>query len=155
MKYSLAESSAFAISRLRDLCNFGLTLSSGVASCHSIVYKFYTIFLKGMEGTAVEYQCQCDECGHHFTWNSQPYSKRLPLGNLVLAAAAFFTACSPTRLITLFKSANIAVFSATTYNSIQSSYLLPAVRNVWSRCQERLFAERPKEKLIKLSGDGR
>ncbi|KAK7490536.1 hypothetical protein BaRGS_00018139, partial [Batillaria attramentaria] len=113
------------------------------------------VMRKGVEGTAVEYCCSCEHCNHKFTWTSQPYSKRLPLGNLVLAAAVFFTACSPSRLITLFKSASIAIFGQTTYNSLQGAYLVPAVRSVWARCQEKLFASRPRARPVKLAGDGR
>ncbi|XP_070211159.1 uncharacterized protein [Littorina saxatilis] len=113
------------------------------------------VMRKGVEGTAVEYCCSCEHCNHKFTWTSQPYSKRLPLGNLVLAAAVFFTACSPSRLITLFKSASIAIFGQTTYYSLQGAYLVPAVRNVWARCQEKLFAARPRARPVKLAGDGR
>ncbi|XP_070203994.1 uncharacterized protein [Littorina saxatilis] len=117
--------------------------------------KICQVTRKGVEGTAVEYTCLCEHCSHNYTWCSQPYSKRLPLGNLVLAAAAFFTACSPSRLITLFKSCNICIFGKTTYNNLQSAYMVQAVRNVWTRCQERLFAARPRTRPLKLAGDGR
>ncbi|KAL8590196.1 hypothetical protein ACOMHN_010391 [Nucella lapillus] len=52
---------------------------------------------KEESGTSVKFSSDC-QCGNTFTWLSQPYSRQLPLVNLVLAAAAFFTACSPTRL---------------------------------------------------------
>ena len=114
------------------------------------------VLKKGECGTSVEFTSECQEksCGYKYTWHSQPYSFRLPLGNLVLAAAAFFTACSPTRLITACQQANIACFSTQTYNSLQSAYLLHAVRAVWARCQERLIAARV-GKAIKMAGDGR
>lgn len=114
------------------------------------------VIKKGECGTSVEFSCECnhDTCGHKFTWRSQPYSQKLPLGNLVMAAAAFFTACSPSRLINALKQADIACFSLQTYNSIQTSYLVPAVRNMWQRCQQRLFEAR-RGKSVKLAGDGR
>ena len=59
-------------------------------------------------GTCVEFHCHCF-CGNKFCWRSWPFSYRLPLGNLVLAADAFFfTACSPTRLLNVFVHANVA-----------------------------------------------
>ncbi|KAK7500041.1 hypothetical protein BaRGS_00008588 [Batillaria attramentaria] len=97
---------------------------------------------------------ECQACGYNFNWHSPPYSLRLPLGNLVLAAAAFFTACTPTRLKTAMKQAKIACFSFWTYLNIQESYLLPAVHDVWSRMQERLFAAR-RGRAVKLAGGGR
>jgi len=41
------------------------------------------IIKRGESVTAVEFYCHCC-CGHVYTWRSQPYSFRLPLGNLVL-----------------------------------------------------------------------
>ena len=95
-------------------------------------------------GTSVESHFHCF-CGNKFRWRSQPFSYRLPLGNLVLAAAAFFTACSPTRLLRVFVQ-----------DLQQPAGLLPGslIRSVWQRCQERLFSAR-RGKNIKLAGDGR
>ena len=65
--------------------------------------------------------------GRKYTWLSRPYSNKLPLGNLVLAAAAFFVACS-SRLIHAFQQANIACFCGgrpTTYR-----------RPIWCRLLE-------------------
>ena len=105
-------------------------------------------------GTAVQYKCTCSDCDHIYHWDSQPYSARLALGNLVVAAAAFFAACSPTKLLNTLKNAGVACFGMSTYFEIQASYLLPAVRNVWTQCQVRLFEVR-QDKAVKLAGDGR
>ena len=94
------------------------------------------------------------KCSYVFEWFSQPYSRRLAIGNLVVAAAAFFTSCSPTKLIRLLRNSSIACFGATTYNNIQASYLLPAVRSVWTACQEQLFRAR-EHRAVKIAGDGR
>ena len=92
--------------------------------------KPYQVQKKGECGTSVEFHCHCF-CGHKFCWCSQPFSHRLPLGNLVLAAAAFFTACSPTRLINTFQHANIACLnSIQTFNSLQAPYLVLSIGNV-------------------------
>ena len=105
---------------------------------------------KGKCGTSADFHCHCF-CRQKFCW---PFSYRLPLRNLVLAAAAFFTACSPTRLINTFQHANIACFSIQTFNSLQAFYLVPSVSNVWKRCQECLF-NALQGKDVKLAGDGR
>lgn len=109
---------------------------------------------KEVLGTFVRYSYRCDSCTKQWSWASQPKSQQLPLGNLILAAAAFFTACSPTRFINLCRQAGIACFSISVYNLIQTSYLVPAVRNVWQQAQERLFAAR-RGRPVKLAGDGR
>ncbi|KAL8565477.1 hypothetical protein ACOMHN_049454 [Nucella lapillus] len=108
---------------------------------------------KEESGTSVKFSSDC-QCGNTFTWLSQPYSRQLPLVNLVLAAAAFFTACSPTRLLDVFRYSNIACFSMRTYSNIQGAYLVPAVRNVWQKCQDHLFLAR-RGRTLKLAGDGR
>ncbi|KAL8591976.1 hypothetical protein ACOMHN_020454 [Nucella lapillus] len=108
---------------------------------------------KDESGTSVKFSSDC-QCGNTFTWLSQPYSRQLPLVNLVLAAAAFFTACSPTRLLDVFRYSNIACFSMRTYSNIQGAYLVPAVRNVWQKCQDHLFLAR-RGRTLKLAGDGR
>ncbi|KAL8608961.1 hypothetical protein ACOMHN_060638 [Nucella lapillus] len=76
---------------------------------------------KEESGTSVKLSSDC-QCGNTFTWLSQPYSRQLPLVNLVLAAAAFFTACSPTRLLDVFRYSNIACFSMRTYTDFEGSY---------------------------------
>ena len=83
----------------------------------------------------MQYKCTCKHCGNAFMWASQPYSYRLVIGNLILAAACFFVACSPTKFINTFRSAGIACFGSTTYFNLQSAYLLSAVKNVWAECQ--------------------
>ena len=89
---------------------------------------------KGECGTSVEYASHC-ECGHRFTWASQPFSRQLPLVNLLLAAATFFTACSATHLLNVLKFSSIACFTRQTYNKIQGAYLVPAVRHVWENAR--------------------
>ena len=89
-----------------------------------------------------------------YTWRSQPYSFTIPLGNLVLAAASFFTACPPTRLLNTLQQSNIACFSEATYYKIQAAYLVVSVRSVWQQCQNRLLAAR-RGKAVKLAWDGR
>ena len=74
-----------------------------------------------------KFHCHCF-CGNKFRWRSQPFSYRLPLENLVLAAAAFFTACSPTRLLNVFVHANIAYFRPQTFNNLQASCLVLSIR---------------------------
>lgn len=107
-------------------------------------------------GTCVEYETKCEgeQCGKTYKWQSQPYTNKMPLGNLILAAAAFFTACSPKRLLDCLHYAGIAVFSRTTYDKVQTAYLVPAVRQVWAQCQQRLFQARA-DRPVKLAGDGR
>ncbi|KAL8575763.1 hypothetical protein ACOMHN_004950 [Nucella lapillus] len=61
------------------------------------------VMKKEESGTSVKFSSDC-QCGNTFTWLSQPYSRQLPLVNLVLAGAAFFTACSPTRLLDVFRA---------------------------------------------------
>lgn len=106
-----------------------------------------------VEGTGATFTTTCD-CRNTFTWQTQPNHKRMPLCNLILAAAAFFTGCSPTRLINSLKYAGLCIFSFTTYNRIQTAYLVPAVRGLWDRCQAAMFRDRG-DRPVKLAGDGR
>ena len=98
------------------------------------------------EGTVVHYWCKCS-CGFKFKWASQPFSKRL-------AAASFYVGGSPTKLVRLLNQVGVVCFTTKTYDNIQSAYLVPAVRNVWKQCQNRLLAQRANKK-VKLAGDAR
>jgi len=105
-------------------------------------------------GTCVHYRISCCGCGYVKEWSSQPYSGCMPVGNLVLSAGIMFSGASALQSLRLLDFAGICAMSLSTYMSVQSAYLTPAVRSVWQQKQVDLMNER-KGRPVRLGGDGR
>ena len=99
-----------------------------------------------------KFHCHCF-CGNKFRWHSHPFSYRLPLGNLVLAAAAFFLFYSqlPYRIVECLCACKHCLLQLADLQ--QPAGLLPGSLHP-QRCQGHLFMARW-GKNIKLAGDGR
>ena len=106
-----------------------------------------------VKGTLVVLGATCIN-GHRRVWSSQPLHKKMPLGNLLIAASIFFSGSSGTKTILMLKNMNVVFFSLRTFNNIQAAYLLKSVDNVWKKCQQTLLHSRKNKRLI-LGGDGR
>ena len=104
-------------------------------------------------GTLIKVKSMCDN-GHVREWCSGPVLNRMPVGNLCVTAAAYFSGCSTVKTLNLFKSANISSISTNTYYRLQKHYIIPAVNSVWMLTQAGLLEER-RNRPVKLAGDGR
>ncbi|KAJ8311197.1 hypothetical protein KUTeg_011260 [Tegillarca granosa] len=96
------------------------------------------------------------ECGEFLSWNSQPLSGTLPLGNLLTAAAILFAGCHPSQVLTMFQHASVQMICQRTYNNLQTLYLVPAISSVYQFKQLNLFEEIKETGVaLRLGGDAR
>jgi len=100
---------------------------------------------------AIEQRCRH---GHKYVWGSQPVHGMMPVGNILVAASIFFTGSSPVRVLNMFRTLRIPVIAFRTYNLMQSSYLIPAVKKVWSDYQNDLLTSMMGTRCD-ISGDAR
>ncbi|XP_033729533.1 uncharacterized protein LOC117318682 [Pecten maximus] len=114
---------------------------------------FCRVFLKHHLGSLASFHCECDS-GHVFKWDSQPSHRKLPLGNFVLAAGILFSGGSAQTVLNVLDRCNIACMTDRTYRNLQSSYLIPAVHNVWEDSLEQEL-QSLQGKNVKVGGDAR
>ena len=98
----------------------------------------------------------CPRCNFDRKWNSQPFIKNIPAGNLLLSAAITFNGLSPTKVLRLMDCMALANISLSTYKDHNSLYVHPAVWNVWLK-EQHAVVEELKDLGGKLDcgGDGR
>ena len=115
-----------------------------------------TVIRKKVIGSLVCITQYCENCQHKHTWESQPYIRNVPAGNIMTSAAILYTGSLPSKALRIFKILNCASISLPTFFRHQSSYLLPAVSSVWIRHQERLLSKFKESKVnLQVGGDGR
>ena len=98
----------------------------------------------------------CNNCQHKHIWESQPYIRNVPAGNMMTSAAILYTSSLPSKALRIFKILNCASISLPTFLHHQSSYLLPAISSVWIYHQEKLLSKFKESKVnLQVGGDGR
>lgn len=112
-----------------------------------------TITKKTIRGGQLKVSTVCGT-GHCRTWDSSPSVSGTPLINLVVAGAMFFSGVCMRKFLNCLSFVKIPIISYRTYMRLQSSYVLPAVDNVWKRTQARLFEIR-RGTALRLGGDAR
>ena len=110
------------------------------------------VFLRRCFGSLVVLSQHCPE-GHNNTWESQPSMGSMPLGNLMLSSSIMFSGSSSQKVLNMFSFMKVPAISIRTYNNIQSSYLVPAIKNNWLKQQQALF--KSIEGKVTVGGDGR
>lgn len=114
-----------------------------------------TVTLKQIMGTLVAVTSICKRTDDHIrVWYSQPVHNRMPVGNLMIAAASMFSGCSPIMALNLFRHMNVGIYSLKTYFNLQRSYLIPAIQTFWNTKQLAMMLER-KGMPLRLGGDAR
>ena len=107
-------------------------------------------------GTMVKVEQTCKDCSYTRTWDSQPSTGHMPLGNLMLSAALLFSGCQVSQILRLFSMMNIQCFSRSTYQRHQNDYVIPTVINGWKEEQASIMAGLRKMKGgLQLAGDCR
>ena len=104
-------------------------------------------------GTFISIKQECHRCGHKWKWNSQPFIKDIPAGNILLSAAILFSGSTPTKSLHFLKCLNMACIKERTFYYYQIKYLEPSVVHVWKTSQQALLSKC--KSPIVIGGDGR
>lgn len=106
-------------------------------------------------GTCVCFSSRC-MCGFTRQWCSQPFSKSMPWGNIIIASAIFFSGNSPVKTLNFMHHAGISRLCCTSYNMLQRTYIVPSTLSCWQFQQSTMFEQlRNSGQKLKLGGDAR
>ena len=92
-------------------------------------------------GTFISIKQDCHYCGHKWKWNSQPFIKDVPAGNILLSAAILFSGSTPTKSLHFLKCLQMACISDRTFYYHQTKYLEPSIIHVWKHSQQELLSK--------------
>ena len=126
-----------------------LSLFTSCGSCHQLC----TGEVAQQMGTFISIRQTCSHCGHIWLWNSQPFIKNQPAGNILLSAAILFSGSTPTKVLHFLKCLRVACITDRTFYLHQTQYLEPSVLSVWSSKQQQLISTCTLP--ITIGGDGR
>lgn len=124
----------------------------GVISCNTCGLKAIPsdTFVKGTL-LGVNFVC---EGGHNFLWKSQPESKNIPIGNIIMCASILFSGGSYTNINTISSYMNLQFIGRATYHRIQNNILFGNIDKAWRDHQQQLFNDIG-NRHVSLAGDGR
>ena len=98
----------------------------------------------------------CEECEYSRKWESQPFIKNVPAGNLLLSAAILFAGAQPTKMLRVLNLLKCATIKPRTFYEHQKCYLHVAISNVWMRHQmQYMEVLRAFDEPLTIGGDGR
>lgn len=98
----------------------------------------------------------CSVCESEWTWNSQPFVRGVPQGNILISAAILFSGSLPLKALRVFQIMNCAAIAERTFFSHQKKYLHPAVSSIWKEQQTTMLTVlQVDQKPLVLAGDGR
>ena len=107
-----------------------------------------------IKGTMIVVDLFCTS-GHSTKWYSQPLSRGMATGNIMISAGILFTGCTFQRMKEITNIANIAFISNTTFCKIQNHLLFPALHHVYTTNRRLLIDTLKMGKEVNLLGDGR
>lgn len=120
------------------------------------MWIYWHCYKKTIKGTFIRLQQKCCECNHVQEWDSQPFLKSTPAGNILLSASILFSGAQPTQALRIMKFLGCASISLRTFLNHQKSYLQPTIASVWKNHQLKLLEQLKGEKrALILGGDGR
>ena len=99
-------------------------------------------------GTMVEILRVCSDCGYTSRWRSLPLIRNMPAGNLALSAAILLSGSQAAKSLRMLDILGLASISSSTFFRHQSSYLQPAIMEVYNQQQKELIAD-----LVRRGGD--
>lgn len=115
-----------------------------------------TIAKKTVMGTFIRLKQNCSQCGVVDEWDSQPFIKNIPAGNILLSGSILFSGSLPTQALRMLNFLGCASISLRSFFSHQKSYLQPTIASVWKDHQSVLFHQlRAEQRGLVLGGDGR
>jgi len=108
------------------------------------------------KGTFISIVQHCAHCGYQYQWNSQPFIKDTPAGNILLSAAILFSGSTPGKIFHFLECLRVACMKERRFYDHQSNYLQPAVLSVWKEHQRSLLSECTlRDSPVIIGGDGR
>ena len=105
-----------------------LSLFTACRSCHQLC----TGEVAQQMGTFISIKQDCTHCGFVWMWNSQPFIKNKPAGNILLSAAILFSGSTPTKVLHFLNCLRVASITDRTFYLHQRQYLEPSVQSVWN-----------------------
>ena len=109
-----------------------------------------------LKGTMIQVHQACPRCNFDRRWNSQPFIKNIPAGNLLLSSAITFTGLSATKALRLIGFIGLATISLSTYKDHNTFYVHPAIWHVWLKEQNSVIRSlKDTEGKLECGGDGR
>ena len=109
---------------------------------------------KFVQGSMLCVQLLCGS-GHTTKWYSQPTTKGMASGNLLLSASILLSGNTFNQVKEMMDIASVAFISSTTFHQIQKCYLFPVVHRIYTTNREIIFGNVRDKGAVKLSGDGR
>ena len=107
-------------------------------------------------GTYLHIEQSCSLCTNKFTWDSQPFVKCQPAGNILLSASILFSGALPAKVLRVLDNFGCATICERTFFLHQRKYLQLAVSSVWEKHQSILLQQLRREKrALIIGGDGR
>ena len=103
-------------------------------------------------GTFISIKQDSHYCGHKWKWNSQPFIKDVPAGNILLSAAILFSGSTPTKSLHFLKCLQMACISDRTFYYHQTKYLEPSIIHVWKHSQQELLSKCRSPVVIGVDG---
>ena len=97
-------------------------------------------------GTYLHIEQQCSLCSSVFTWDSQPWLKNRPAGNILLSASILFSGALPTKTLQVLNTMGCATHSERTFFQHQQHYLHYCISTVYEKHQTTLLSKLRKEK---------
>lgn len=107
-------------------------------------------------GTYIHVEQLCQACLNVFTWDSQPFVKDQPAGNILMSASILFSGALPTKVLRVLNTMGCATISERTFFEHQKDFLHLSVSAVWEKHQSMLLTQLRREKRqLVIGGDGR
>ena len=127
---------------LFQLCNY--CHSSAVSVTKQIIGSFLRIIQT------------CDDCESESIWDSQPFVRDIPAGNILMSSSILFSGCLPKKSLRIFNHMGCTAISNRTFFEHQKTYLLPSIFYTWDKYQQAFFSQLASEgKPLILGGNGR
>ena len=111
---------------------------------------------KAVIGSFLRITQWCNICQRRRVWESQPHIGSKPAGNVLISAAILYAGALPMKALRVFSILNCATITCKTFYRHQRQFLQPAVKLIWERNQQAIFAmlKEGKSSLV-VGGDGR
>ena len=93
-------------------------------------------------------------CTTTLAWDSQPFLRDIPAGNLLLSASILFSGALPTQVVRVLTNLRCASIFLRTYFSHQRE-LQPSILSVWMKEKSSLLQKlRSEQRALVIGGDG-